>query len=284
MTFAGAGLHNLLDRPTVTIAGNVAAATHGETVEEVAGSGDASRPFQAFALRQPPLTYVRAETPSGRASTLEVRVNDVLWHEVRSLYGTGPGDRVYVTRPADEGHTTVHFGDGWTGARLPTGQQNVRFKYRKGGGTDGAVRAGQLTTLLTRPLGVREVTNPLPAEGADAPEALADARRNAPLTVVTLDRVVSLRDYEDFSRAYPGIAKALATWTWDGHTRGVFLTLAGPDGVAVEPGGVVASALAGSVRAAGDPFVPLRVDTYRPAAPTGRPRSYCCSRRGAWTT
>jgi hypothetical protein len=265
LVFTGAGLANLLDRPTVTVAGNVAPATHGETVEEVAGGGDAGRPFQAFALRQPPLTYVRAETPTGRASTLEVRVNDLLWREVRSLYGTGPADRVYATRPADGGQTTVHFGDGRTGARLPSGQQNVRLKYRKGGGPDGAVRAGQLTTLLTRPLGVREVTNPLPAEGADAPEQLADARRNAPLTVTTLDRAVSLRDYEDFARAYPGVAKALATWTWDGRTKGVFLSVAGPDGAAIPPGGVVVTALNGSLRAAGDPFVPVRVETYRPA-------------------
>ncbi|MBX9583797.1 MAG: putative baseplate assembly protein [Gemmataceae bacterium] len=265
LVFAGAGLANLLDRPTATIAGNVAPATHGETVEEVAGGGDAGRPFQVFALRQPPLTYVRAETPTGRASTLEVRISDLLWREVRSLYGTGPAYRVYATRPADNNQTTVHFGDGRTGARLPSGQQNVRFKYRKGGGPDGAVRAGQLTTLLTRPLGVREVTNPLPAEGADAPEQLADARRNAPLTVTTLDRAVSLRDYEDFARAYPGVTKALATWTWDGRTKGVFLTVAGPDGVTISPGGVVATALSGSLRAAGDPFVPLRVETYRPA-------------------
>ena len=53
------------------------------------------------------------------------------------------------------------------------------------------------------------------------------ARRNAPLTVLTLDRIVSLRDYEDFARAFGGIAKALATWTWDGQRQGIFVTVAG---------------------------------------------------------
>jgi hypothetical protein len=265
ITFQGAGLRNLLDRATVTIAGNVAPATQGETVEEVAGSGDATRAFQAFTLRQAPLTHVRVDTPSGMASTLEVRVDNLLWREVRSLYRRDPDERVYVARLGDEGKTTVHFGDGRTGSRLPTGQQNVRLRYRKGSGLEGMVRAGQLTQLLTRPLSVREVSNPLPAEGADDPESLADARQNAPLTVTTLDRVVSLRDYEDFARSYPGIAKALATWTWDGRERGVMLTVAGPKGAAVEAGGTVASSLVASLRGAGDPFVPLRVETYRPA-------------------
>ena len=47
---------------------------------------------------------------------------------------------------------------------------------------------------------------------------------NAPLTVLTLGRIVSLRDYEDFARAFAGVAKALATWTWDGERQGVFVT------------------------------------------------------------
>ena len=50
------------------------------------------------------------------------------------------------------GKTTIEFGDGVTGARLPTGQDNVRAIYRKGIGLDGIVSAGQLTSLLTRRL------------------------------------------------------------------------------------------------------------------------------------
>jgi hypothetical protein len=259
----GAGLREIYDRATVTIAGNVALATHGETVEEYAGSGDATRTFQRFTLRQAPLTYIRTATAAGMASTLEVRIDDLLWREVPFLYQRGVEERVYVARVGDEQRTTVHFGDGVIGARLSSGQQNVRFKYRKGGGLAGLVKAGQLTQLMARPLGVKEVTNPLPAEGADEPESLSDARRNAPLTVLTLGRAVSLRDYQDFAQAYPGIAKALATWTWDGSSRGVLLTVAGPNGAAIESAGQVAGNLLKSLRAAGDPFVPVRVATYR---------------------
>ncbi len=266
IVLGGTGLQNIYDRGTVTIAANVVRATHGETVEEIAGSGDAAHVFQSFTLRQSPLTFVRAGTASGLASTLEVRVDDLLWHRVPFLYRRKPEERIYIERLGDGEKTTIHFGDGITGRRLSSGQQNVRLKYRKGSGLEGLVKAGQLTQLLTRPLGVKDVINPLPAEGADEAESLSDARRNAPLTVLTLQRVVSLQDYEDFAGAYPGIAKALATWTWDGRKRGVYLTVAGPHGAAVAIGpGSVGSDLADALRAAGDPFVPLRIETYRPA-------------------
>jgi predicted phage baseplate assembly protein len=159
----------------------------------------------------------------------------------------------------------VQFGDGVTGARLPSGQNNVRVKYRKGIGLDGLVRAGQLSMLLTRPLGVKGVINPLDASGAQDPEQLDDARANAPLKVLTLERVVSLSDYENFARAFGGIAKALASWTWDGRSRGVLVTVAGPNGAAVIPGSATYENLLAAMRAAGDPFVELRVKTFRPA-------------------
>ena len=74
-------------RDSLSINANVVRATHGETVQEILGSGDASQPYQRFTLRQAPLTYVSAPTPSGAASTLQVRVNDVLWQEVPTLHG-----------------------------------------------------------------------------------------------------------------------------------------------------------------------------------------------------
>ncbi len=221
----------------MTINANVALATHGETVAEVLGAGDASQPYQRFTLKGVPLTYTGAQTAEGVASSLQVRVNDLLWQEAPAFLGRGPAERIYVTRTADDGKVTVQFGNGKTGARLPTGGENVRATYRKGIGKAGNVKAGQLSLLMSRPLGLKEAINPLPADGGADREERDDARRNAPLTVLTLGRVVSLRDYEDFARAFPGIAKALATWTWDGQRQGVFVTVAGPDGAAVDEAG-----------------------------------------------
>jgi hypothetical protein len=261
------GLANSYEPESVLIRANVASATHGETVNETLGDGDASVAYQRFALKQVPLTFTRANTETGKESTLEIWVNDVKWREVPSLFDRKPNERIYITRLADDGTVTVLFGDGRSGARLPTGAGNIRAVYRKGTGLPGMVRAGQLKTLLTRPLGLRDVVSPLAATGADDPEAMADARRNAPLTVLTMGRVVSLQDYEDYARAYPAIAKALATWTWSGRLRGVMLTVAmatAPGGDPTDGSDVIPKLLV-ALRAFGNPFVPLQVQAYRPA-------------------
>ncbi len=216
-------------RESVLFNANVARATHGESRTEVLGSGSGSAPFQDFTLRNSPLTYVSAPTPSGLESTLDVRVDGLLWAEVPTLYGQPADAQVYTTRLADDGAVTVQFGDGETGARLPTGVENVRASYRIGTGLEGIVDAGQIKLLTTRPLGVKSVVNPLPSSGADEPEALDEARDNAPLTVLTLDRAVSLRDVQDFSRSFPGVAKAQVERLWDGETRFVYVTVAAAD-------------------------------------------------------
>jgi hypothetical protein len=258
-------LANVYDRATLRINANVAAATHGESVKEPLGSGDATIPYQSFVLRQPPLTYVSADTPSGGASTLKVYVNDVLWQEAPFFQGRYATERIYVLRQDDDGRTTVQFGDGINGARLPTGQSNVRAEYRKGTGLGGRVEAGQLSQLLSRPLGLKEVINPEEAEGAEDPESLDDARKNAPTTVLTLDRAVSLQDYEDFARTFAGIAKAQAVWVWDGRKRSIFLTVAGADGEVLEEDGAVIAKLKSALRDYGDPFVAFTVKSFRKA-------------------
>jgi predicted phage baseplate assembly protein len=256
------GLANEYERESVTVNANVAFATHGETKDEALGSGDSDVPFQAFALAQAPLTYVPATSLTGAASTLEVRVNDLLWEEVDFLYGHGPEEHVYITRDDDEGRTHVTFGDGRTGARVPTGRENVHVVYRLGMGPEGLVREGQLTLLGTKPLGVRGVSNPVAAGDAADRDSRDDTRRNAALPIRTLDRIVSLKDYEDFARAFTGIAKALATWTWDGHRRGVFVTVAGVGGKPVPEGGLTHANLLAATRVAGEDDVPLRVQSY----------------------
>ena len=258
-------LANVYERTTVRINANVAAATHGESVKEPLGSGDASTTYQQFTLRQPPMTYVSADTPDGSASTLKVYVNEVLWEEVPFFYGHGPTERIYITRRDDEGRTTIRFGDGITGARLPTGQNNVRAEYRKGIGLGGLARAGQLSLLMSRPLGLTGVVNPEAAQGAEDPESRDDARTNAPMTVLTLDRAESLQDYEDFARTFSGVAKAQAVWVWDGRKRSIFLTVAGPAGELLDESGSVITKLEASLRTYGDPFVAFTIRPYRQA-------------------
>jgi predicted phage baseplate assembly protein len=192
---------------------------------------------------------------------LQVRVNNLLWTEVSSLINQGPTDRVYITRIDNVGNTSVIFGDGTTGSRLPTGQSNVTATYRIGIGLGGQVKANQLSQLMTRPLGVKAAVNPIAADGAADPEVLEDARSNATLTILTLDRIVSLQDFEDYTRAFPGIGKSLATATWNGQKNGVFVTVAGANGDPV--GDILSGNLLTSIIDNGDPNIPVSVASYQ---------------------
>jgi len=261
------GLTRGYKRTTVVLNANVVPATHGETTREILGSGDATIPFQRFTLKQSPLTYVLPPTGEPLASSLEIWVDDLKWKQVASLFQSGPKDRVFATRHADDGTTTIQFGDGRHGARLPTGRENVRAVYRKGIGLEGVVNERQISLLLTQPLGVKSVVNHSAPEGADNPQTRDEARLNAPRTTLTLDRVVSLQDYEDFSRDYPGVAKAHAVWAWIGRRQGVYLTLLGPGGlpIATGPNDQPAGPLRKAFTRLGNPRTPVQIVSRRPS-------------------
>lgn len=261
ISFAGqagarAGLAYRYKRDTVRIHGNVARATHGETRTETLGDGDSSKSLQTFVLKQPPLTHVSAETPSGTASTLEIRVNELLWREAPSIAGLGPTDRCYLTRDDDEGITSIVFGNGVRGARPPSGRENVKALYRNGIGRSGNVPAGRLSLLATRPLGLKGVINPLPASGGADSEGLLSIRRNAPIALMALDRLVSTPDYANFARAFGGIGKANAIRAGD---QDVDVVVAGIDDIPIAPDAELPRNLAAAMRRFGDPQVVVRV-------------------------
>src|SRR6266568_4992343 len=247
-------------RDTLTIYANVVRATHGETHSETLGSGDGSRALQQFALRQSPLTSVPASTPAGGESTREVRVNDILWHEVDSLPGLKPTDRSFITETDDAGKTTVLFGNGKYGARLPTGVENVKAVYRTGIGKPGNVKAEQITLLSTKPLGVKSVVNPIKASGGADRENRDQARRNVPLAAIALDRLVSVQDYADFARTFAGIGKASAVPLSDRQRQLVHLSIAGADNIPIETASHLYRNLFQALRQFGDPNQPLTVE------------------------
>ncbi|MCF3131470.1 putative baseplate assembly protein [Streptomyces olivochromogenes] len=245
-------------RASVRILGNVVEATHGESREEAIGSGDSGRVNQTFALWQSPLTWLAADNPLGATPVLEIRVDGVLWHEVDSLAGRAPTERVYITGTASDGRTTVTFGDGVHGARLSSGHENVRARYRFGTGRAANVPADRITQPLTRPLGVSAVTNPRPATGGADADGPGLTRRTIPLAVSALDRLVSPADYEDFARSRAGIGRAAARELFDGRRRVLHVTVAGTDDVPLSEDNL--RPLCGALTEYGDPNLPVRVD------------------------
>ena len=229
---------------SAVLLGNILRASHGETVNnEVVGSGDASLKFQNFELKKQPLTCVPGPGPNGVVSSLNVRVNGLLWQETPGLYQEPATAQVFSTSTAEDGGRLLQFGDGSVGgAVLPTGQGNVTATYRVGAGLAGRVGANALTTLLDRLQGLTSVTNPLSAEGGADPESLSLIRGNAPRTVRTFGRAVSLQDFADLITASGEVAKAQAIWIGNGLAAAVYLTVAGQAGGAfTNPASLVAN-------------------------------------------
>jgi predicted phage baseplate assembly protein len=247
------------DRQSVVVFGNVVRATHGETRVEVIGSGDGGTPLQQFPLKASPLTYVPVPTRSGAQSTLQITVNGLPWTESPSLDSLGPQDRGFITQTDNAGKTTVIFGDGIHGARLPTGVENVKATYRVGIGQPGNVDAGQLTLLASKPLGVRLVTNPLPATGGADAETVNQGRANIPLATASLDRIVSVADYAAVARTFAGVAKAAAK-RFPGAPATVHVTIVADGDATIDPkSSALVKNLTSTLAGLGDPQIRLDV-------------------------
>ena len=91
------------------------------------------------------------------------------------------------------------FGDGVEGATLPTGQNNIQASYRVGLGAAGNVarrRDHDAGRPAARESAASSIRWPRPAGRT---RTVADIRTNAPLTVLTLGRAVSITDYQNFA-------------------------------------------------------------------------------------
>lgn len=252
-----------LMRDSVIVHANVALASHGESVSQVLGSGNASQAFQRFELKQLPLTYRAADNEIGASAELTVRVGDIAWHERPTMYGAVSTERACTLSTDEQGRQYVVFGDGLRGARLPSGSNNVRAAYRKSLGVDGNVAADKLTQLMSRPLGLKSVSNLLAAEGGTDPEAPSAARRSMPLFTRTLGRAVSLLDYEDFARAFSGVAKAQAQVLALNTGTTVAITIAGPDGNPLTSASPVWQHLLSALKNNGDPHVAVQLLSHQ---------------------
>jgi predicted phage baseplate assembly protein len=222
-------LRHAYDPPSFTIYGNVAPASHGESIaQEIVGNGDGATLFQTFRLKQGPLTFLRESGPKanrwGTRPALEVRVDSVRWQERETLLDSRPTDRHYVVSVGAADETVIAFGGGGAGegeqasgalsggARLSTGRDNVRAQYRKGLGSVGNVDAGTVTALVSSALGLRGVINPLRGTGGADRERDDEIKANVPAAMRAFDRAVSLEDYAALARSFAGVAKARAAW------------------------------------------------------------------------
>jgi predicted phage baseplate assembly protein len=151
------------------------------------------------------------ETPP-ETPELDVLVASRRWRRVSSLFGVGPRDEVYIVREADDGTSWVQFGDGKTGARLPSGIDNVHLHFRTGNAAFGFLRPETTVQAGARLERLDRIQMPGEISGGDEPEGRDSARAAAPGKVQGLDRLVSLRDFETEALAIGGVSRAAAAW------------------------------------------------------------------------
>ena len=77
---------------------------------------------------------------------------------------------------------------------------------------------------------------------------------------MALDRLVSVQDYQDFTRVFAGIGKARAAELSDGRRQIVHVTIAGADDIPIEPYSDLYRNLTAALGRFGDPSQPFRID------------------------
>lgn len=216
-----------LEDPDVTVYGNLVAADQGKSEKEVVlGNGDNRKQFQDFKLPKKPLTYhIQAGETPPEVPELEIYVNDRLWTQVPSFFGKGPDEQVYIVRQDAEDNSWVQFGDGKTGARLPSGIGNVKAVYRTGTGAYGELKEGTKPQPGGKADRLDKIFMPLPSSGGSEPESGDNAQQAAPGKTQALGRLVSLKDFESEALAIPGVSRASAAWEVSDDHSAVVVTL-----------------------------------------------------------
>ncbi len=215
------------DDPTTVVFGNLARATQGKSERATPlGNGDSRQTFQTFKLPKAPLTYLSdpAESPP-EVPELEIYVSDRLWKRVPTLFGHGPKEEIYIVREDAENTSWAQFGDGITGAVLPSGIANVVAIVRSGQGAYGALKPDTKAQPGGRAPRLEFVELPGEISGGTQPESGENARRAAPGKVQSLGRLVAIRDFELEALAIAGVTLAGAAWAVLDNVAAVVLTV-----------------------------------------------------------
>lgn len=227
--------------------------TQGNLVaDELVGVSDGT-PNQEFALSS--LGVITG-------STVSVKVGTLSYTRVDFLIDYGSDDPVFSTYTDGAGVTHVVFGDGVSG-RIPTNGTSVyaSYRYSDTAGALGNIAANKLN-IISPAISNVEVTNPLSFSGGSDAESTDSVRVNAPLSLRSLTRAVSLRDYIGLAIQVNGVAKANAMSTAYGAVT-VFIAAAG--------GGTLSSTLQNQVKTAYVDAVPpgttLSIRDFTPVYP-----------------
>lgn len=207
-----AGTTDNYTRYDTLIYGNVVQAGHGETKSaKILGSGDATEPNQSFDFKVENVSFiVDSNFPSGVRAAIGVTVDQRSWKQVATLNDSDPEDPHYMVRMKEGGTLTITFGDGRHGRRLTTGNNNIRVSYRVGVGLAANLPAYSLEKEVKPHALVDSIVQPIVTSGGNQMEGVESLRENAPASLLTLQRAVSLGDFANLAQASSSVWQARA--------------------------------------------------------------------------
>jgi len=196
---------------TIGAAGvGLVAAVQGTTInDETVGLSDGTLD-QSFALF---LSPVIDRSPM---VTVDEGNGALQWTYYDHLIDAGPYDAAYTVAVDEGGITWVLFGDNVNG-RVPANGAAINVTYRIGAGALGNVGIGTVVQL-TNPIirngivqPISGVSNTTVGSGGADPETLDSIRTNAPKSLSSVNRAVTLEDYEALALRVSGVGKASAS-------------------------------------------------------------------------
>lgn len=217
--FANSGASSQIVFETVediTISGASADGTvvEGTTVslEALGVSSGAERQVFPLFQRNVIADSVRLYVQDGAIDTATGQPTMVEWVYVQRLIDADAPDRVFTTSVDEFGVTYLHLGDGITGA-IPATSAPMYATYRYGVGAAGNIGIGEIRSLVAGgalAAQIASVNNAAPLTGGANAESLTSMRTNAPKSLRSLDRAVTLEDYANVALQVGGVTRAAA--------------------------------------------------------------------------
>lgn len=186
--------------------------THGETMLDTGVGKIKGAINEQFTLTYPDVlldTLVVTTQLGGTVTT---------WEVVTDFFNSSANDRHVMAEYDADNKVTLTFGDGVLGVK-PFVDSTIHAIYRVGGGAIGNVGLNTINSFVDSEIAGINFTNstPIVTYGLDV-ESLDHAKKHAPRAYKTMDRAVTVADFESVVCSVRGVSKAqcIETFNYDG--------------------------------------------------------------------
>jgi uncharacterized phage protein gp47/JayE len=146
---------------------------------------------------------------NGFVVSVDLGLGPEVWNYSQSLINSGPFDHVFTNFVDPNGVFYIVFGDGVNGYVPPLGSP-ITCTYQTDVGQLGNVGAGTIVQSVSAIVGVISVINPSSATGGADAESLVSIKQNAPASLKTLNRAVTVGDIQTLAIQVAGVQWASA--------------------------------------------------------------------------